>query len=151
MALYLDTSALAKLYIEEDDRNNVVAAIEASDLAMTSTIAYVETRSALARKLREGVLDVDRHQRAVTDLNEDWPTFAHLDVTEPLTFLAGELTRAYALRGYDAVHLATALGFAEDFAEMEFLSFDKKLNNAARLAGLSVYGGESRGDADEGR
>ncbi len=139
MTLYLDTSALAKLYIQEDGRDLVIAAVAAPNRSVTSTIAYPETRSALARKRREGALDTDQHRQAIDDLARDWQVFGRLDVTEPLAFLAGELTETYGLRGYDAVHLATAMAFAEEFDDLAFFSFDDRLNAAAVEAGLTLH------------
>lgn len=139
MTLYLDTSALAKLYIDEDGREHGVTAVGAAIRSVTSTIAYTEARSALARKRREAALDHDRYERAIVDLNDDWVKFGHRDVTQSLAFFAGEVAEAYALKGYDAVHLATALAYAAEFGDLEFLSFDNRLNGAARSASLALY------------
>lgn len=76
---------------------------------------------------------------------------AHRTVSDLISYRAGSLAELHALRGYDAVHLATALRFAEDFADLQFLSFDKRLNDAARQAGLSIYGEAPGGDAEAER
>jgi hypothetical protein len=39
-----------------------------------------------------------------------WPSFLALDVTAPLSREAGDFAERYALRGFDAIHLAS---FAE--------------------------------------
>lgn len=54
MVLYLDTSALLKLYVEEEERELMLAAVEESERAATSAVAYVEARAGLARRLQEG-------------------------------------------------------------------------------------------------
>ncbi len=140
MILYLDSSALVKLYFNEEGRDTVTMAVEASEGISTSTIAYAETRATLARKYREGWLDNNGYYSAVADLNDDWLAFELLNVTPQLAYRAGEVAQQYALRGFDAVHLASALTFAERLQNLKFLAFDKRLNDAARAASLTVYG-----------
>lgn len=116
-----------------------------------STIAYAEARAALARKWRQGDLDDEEHQKAVASLGGDWPTFSRLDVTDPLAIRAGQLAQSFALRSFDAVHLASALTFAERIENLHFLALDIRLINAARAASLPVYGDSPNTTRDEDR
>ena len=50
MFLYLDTSSLVKLYVDEEDSGKVVEMVKASKVAATSIIAYTEARAAFARQ-----------------------------------------------------------------------------------------------------
>ena len=61
---------------------------------------------------------------------------AVIGLDEPLADLAGELAVDHALRGYDAVHLATALSLREAV----MVSWDADLNRAALRSGLAVAG-----------
>jgi len=63
LIVYLDTSALVKLYAEEEEGGELVrrAVAEAERIA-TSTVAYAEARAGLARKLREGVFTDEEHR-----------------------------------------------------------------------------------------
>lgn len=45
-----------------------------------------------------------------------------------------------SLRGYDAVHLASAIQLSERFDVVRSLAFDDRLNEAARSVELTVYG-----------
>ena len=134
MTLYLDTSSLVKLYVEEvgsDDVRNLVA--EATVVA-TSIVAYPETRAALARLRRSGDLTPAKFATAKRNFEAQWPAFLTLDVTAPLSREAGEFAERYALRGFDALHLAS---FAEIVrragpVETRFSSFDDRLNKASR-------------------
>ena len=54
MILYLDTSALVKLYAEEAGSKIVRQAVADANLIITSPLSYAETRSALDRKGRSG-------------------------------------------------------------------------------------------------
>lgn len=143
MQLYLDTSALVKLYIVEPNADIVYRAVSEATLVCSSAIGYVETRSALARRLREGWLDEVGHARAVAELDINWVGVRRRNVTDSLAMQAGAIAQAYGLRGYDAVHLASALDFQRRNGEITFLGFDDRLNDAAVQAGLTLYGEES--------
>lgn len=140
MVIYLDTSALVKLYVFEPDRALVQSAVAASTEVTISTVAYAEACAALTRKRIETDLDEAGLKKAIAGLDVQWPSFTRLDVTDPVAHYAGELARSHALRGYDAVHLASALTLAERFERLSFLAFDRRLNEAARAASVPVYG-----------
>lgn len=110
----------------------------------TSTIAYAEARAGFARKQREGLLTAEELQRTVAELDYDWRTYARLDVSNPVAHLAGGLAERLSLRGYNAVHLASAVRLSERFNDLRFLAFDARLNSAAGDAGLALYGDEIR-------
>lgn len=138
MILYLDTSALVKLFIDEDGREIALDRFRAASSSATSVIAYTECRAALARRQRAGDFDRNHLSGLVARLDEIWPTIRNRQVSGELAHLAGYLAEAHALRGYDAVHLASALVFTREFDDLEFLSFDVRLNEAARAASLRV-------------
>jgi uncharacterized protein len=54
-------------------------------------------------------------------------------IDEPLAREAGDLAARYALRGYDAVHLACALHIEGD--DILLATWDTALNSAARATG----------------
>lgn len=134
MILYLDTSSLIKLYIEESGSAEVESLVEKASLVCTSVIAYPEARSALSRLCREGALTAEEHSRTKADLEEDWPHYLALEVTQTVWRAAGDLAEKHALRGFDSLHLASFLYLAgEDLGERaRFSSFDDRLNGAAR-------------------
>jgi predicted nucleic acid-binding protein len=140
LILYLDTSALVKLYDEEEGTEVVERAVEEAELVAPSVVAYSEARAALARKRREGVFSDEEHREAVEALDEDWETFEKPEVTEDLAREAGDLAERHALRGFDALHLASALlardawswqGEEDTRKPVSFLGFDAKLTKAA--------------------
>jgi len=49
---------------------------------------------------------------------------------------AGEIAERYALRGYDAVRLATALGSQD--SELVLVTWDRDLADAAATTGIAV-------------
>ena len=56
MILYLDTSALVKLYVEEENSSTVEHMVSKARIVATHLIAYVEAQAAFARLQREGVI-----------------------------------------------------------------------------------------------
>jgi predicted nucleic acid-binding protein len=59
---------------------------------------------------------------------------------------AADTAERYALRAYDAVHLATALAVTAD--DLVFVCWDADLSAAAVRAGLAVAGSEPPGSAN---
>jgi len=149
LILYLDTSALVKLYAVEEGRGAVEHAVEEAELVVISAVAYAEARAALARKHREGVFSEEEHSEVVAALDEDWRTLKVLSVTENVARIAGNLAEQHALRGFDAIHLASALmvraailGQSSGEADLEdvlFLGFDSDLVEAAAEV-MGVHG-----------
>jgi predicted nucleic acid-binding protein len=138
--LYLDTSALVKLYVDEEEGVELVhqAVREAEGIA-TSTIAYAEARASLARKQREGTFSSDELRGVVSDLDDDWPNYTRLDTANFVSLRAGKLAELHELRGFDSIHLASALRPSEMFEDLRFLAFDSRLTTAARNASLNLY------------
>ena len=137
MILYLDASALAKLFVEESHSAEVRAAVRLAGTCATSRIAYVEFLSALARREREG-LDMKVAQ-GIRDLFEArWPDLMVVEVSRVMTVRAAGLARVHALRAYDAVHLACAQEIQETAPDMVFACFDERLNQAANVQGMRV-------------
>ena len=140
MTLYLDTSSLVKLYVAEFGSESVRAHVDRATIVATSTIAYPETRAALARRRRERALRPTAFAAAKRNFEDDWPKYLAVQATEALCRNAGNLAERYALRGYDSVHLASFLKVARQAgtAETEFSSFDDRLNGAARRAARAL-------------
>jgi uncharacterized protein len=134
--LYLDTSSLVKLYVDEPGSGDVRRQVEEAEIVAASVVAYPEARAALARRRREQSLTVAGHRRSKTALDADWPHVLALDVSTPLARSAGDLAEQHKLRGFDALHLASYLAVAREFPdeEVRFSSADHALERAAKLA-----------------
>ena len=50
MTVYLDTSSLVKLYVDEPDADDVQRIVGEADVVATSVLAYPEARAAFARR-----------------------------------------------------------------------------------------------------
>lgn len=133
MILYLDTSSLVKLYIAETGSTAVRRLVEQAEVVATSVVALPEARSAFARLAREGALTQEELGTVRRDLLRDWGSFLKVRVLKRVYERAGELAEERALRGFDALHLASyleVLGQAPDDT-VEFSAFDGRLNAAA--------------------
>jgi uncharacterized protein len=111
---------------------------ETTHAALTSILAYPEGRAALAAARRGGRLNERQHARALADFEDLLPDLALVGVDEPLARRAGALAEELGLRGYDAVHLATALTLGEDAVAL--VTWDGDLAEAAIELGLPVAG-----------
>ncbi len=137
MILYLDTSALVKLYVEETGTAEVVSWVDAATVVATSRVAFAEARAAFARHRREGGFTPGLWRKAVAILDDDWSRYAIVEVTDGVVRSAGQLADRHALRGFDAIHLASALELRGDQNEVRFGCFDDRLSLAARKAKLA--------------
>lgn len=140
MKLYLDTSALVKLYVDEEGSTGCRRAVAEAELVATSAIAYVEARAAFARRRHEARLPTRSHRRIVATLDEDWSSYVVVDVTEGVIRQGARLAERHRLRAYDAVHLAS-VAVLRDVGRSEplvFASWDAVLGQAARREGFSL-------------
>ena len=138
--IYLDTSALVKQYIQEVSSKEVQKLIQASDHAGTSLITRAEMAAALARAARLKMLPAHEAHATWEQFLGEWSSLSRLNVSRQIIDRASLLAWDFSLRGYDAVHLASAILWQETLeAEITLATFDRELWSAANKAGLSVW------------
>jgi predicted nucleic acid-binding protein len=139
LILYLDTSALVKLYVRETGSVRVRNWLNKAAAAATSVVAYAEARATFARLHRSALTNPRRHRERVARLNADWESFMRVELSPSVVRLAGETAETYELRGFDSIHLASAL-WLRDRTDIpcRFAAFDQRLYEGATRAGLSV-------------
>ena len=141
MNLYLDTSSLFKLYVEEEGSEDIAKMSRAADAISISRVGYAELRGSLARAQRAHRLTAAAYRDAVELFNGKWSTYAVREVTEPLVRLAGDLAAKHFLRGFDAIHLASAVTIQQELGEpITFSASDDRLMEAAEAEGLATAG-----------
>ena len=137
--LYLDTSALVKLYLDEPERKAVTTAVSKEAIVATQEIAYIEAHAAFSRAEREGRLTQIELERLRGDFDGDWPNYLMIRVSQPLLEQAVKLVDSFSLRAYDAVHLSAAQTLAKESPEpLLFACFDRRLNRAAGVLGMKL-------------
>jgi predicted nucleic acid-binding protein len=140
LIIYLDTSALLKQYVQEDQSEQVEQLLRQAEGAGTSLLTYAEMASAMARAARMGLIPSDEAQAAWKDFLTDWEFLLRLNLSSQVTGRAAKLAWEYGLRGYDAVHLASALLWQEALgAPLTLATFDRDLWQAGKKAGLQVW------------
>jgi uncharacterized protein len=137
LILYLDTSSLVKLYLTEAHSGNVRGWSEEAEIVATCRIAYPEMVSALTRRYRCGDLSKPDYELLLKTFNAEWSHFAVVDFDE---IAAGRLAEKHGLRGFDAVHLASAkeLKYSQPRISLAFSSFYGDLNKAAAAENMKV-------------
>jgi predicted nucleic acid-binding protein len=137
--LFCDTSALLKLFIDEQDSENMIKARSSSEGIAVCRITWAESMAAFAQRTRFKGANQAGLAQARSMFEQVWPGFAIADVTQSLVEQAGVFSEAFALRGYDSVQLAAAHQLHEQFAlPLTFACFDRRLNQAAKLLKLEV-------------
>jgi len=132
--IYFDSSALVKLLIEEDGSELSLRLWTTADAAASSRLAYPEVRAALAAARRDRRVGARRYAAARAEWEELWSELRVVEPTSGLLQDAGDLAESQSLRGYDAVHLASALGLGE--VEVTLVAWDERLRTAASKLGL---------------
>jgi predicted nucleic acid-binding protein len=146
---YFDASALVKRYVSEERSEATVKLSAAADVVATSLVSRAEVAAAFAKAARSGVLSDVEARRAQRTFAGEWVHLARIPVTEALVARAEALAWDYALRGYDAVQLASALTWTETVgADIVVATFDHHLWKAAHQAGLRVWP-ETLSDPDQ--
>jgi predicted nucleic acid-binding protein len=133
---YLDTSALAKRYVAETGTPQVRALFRRRRRVAVSRLAYAELAAAVARLCREGSLTVRARDGILDRLDRDFGAVLVLEARAAIIREVPALVLRQPLRGYDAVHLASALALQREGAATEFWSADDRLLTAARSEGL---------------
>jgi predicted nucleic acid-binding protein len=136
---YVDTSALAKWYLNESGSDEFVDFIRRQRLALISRLTVVELRSLLARRWRSGDITVDYQREAIRTFETDIRR-GFLQV-EPLldgqAVVAADFIdrlRDLPLRTLDALHLA----IAHTIGVRVLATADRGLARAAEALGFTT-------------
>ena len=139
MIVYLDTSSLVKMYVEEIDSGKIRNYAHNAAAVSTSKIAYAEARAAFARKQKEEDLSPKALRKIVEDLNRDWESYFVIEITDGLVRFAGDIAEKYLLRGFDSIHLASAIHLKNKTnSNIHFSSYDTRLNQSAAKEGITI-------------
>lgn len=136
MILYVDTSALVPLVINEVSSDACGELWDAAERVTTTRLAYIEATAALAMAQRLGRLSTDEAEEATESLRVLWLAIDTIEIDESLMLSAARLAQAHALRGYDATHCAAAAAIKDE--QVVAASGDTRLLGAWRTEGLAV-------------
>lgn len=134
MNIFLDSSALAKRYVQEPGSDRLEEILFSASSLGVSVICLPEVVSALCRIRRERKLSQPQYLNAKQALFEDIDDTSVVNVTDQVVARAIELLERWPLRSSDSLHVASAAEWAADL----FVSADARQCAAARAYGLQV-------------
>ncbi|MFJ4046775.1 type II toxin-antitoxin system VapC family toxin [Microbacterium sp. NPDC089987] len=136
MIVYLDTSALVPLLVEEAGTPIALRLWRDATQVACSRLVVVEAAAAIAMGRRAGRLSESEHdalQENATRLIRDMTL---IEAYSDIVGQAAELAVRHSLRGYDATHLATATRIRA--RDVLFASGDRMLLRAANDEGFTT-------------
>ena len=139
MIAFLDTSALVKLYHQEDGSGAVENAISIAEELYLSEIAKLEFKSALWKKVKTGEVSEQNALISIDSFQNDIVNYRWLAVELSILDSAQELLMAHGtkgLRALDSIQLASVLTLRDDGCQ--FITFDKILRGISRAENLNV-------------
>jgi hypothetical protein len=134
---YLDTSAFVPLLIAEPTSAACRRFWDDADDVVSSRLLHVETAAALAQARRLGRLTDHEHRTSLQLLDQLWSAVEVAEVDEPLVTRAATLAHQLALRGYDAVHCASAEQVDDE--DVVAAANDQRLLNAWTELGIATF------------
>lgn len=134
--VYFDASAFVKLVVEEEGSELAASLWDGCDAAASSRLAYPEVCAALAAAHRNRDLSARGLDEALLSFDAFWSAARPVELTERVEADAGRLAREQALRGADAIHLASALALRDP--QLVVAVWDERLSAAAAASGLAV-------------
>lgn len=141
---YWDTAGLAKLYLPEPDSHDFVQKAAIDAIIVVSRIALYELRRVAFRKENDGLIRANSAEGVLSQLEQDINA-GQIRVIEIGAQVEAEfkaiLVACYrrmppvTVRTLDALHLATD----RVDSQLEVVTTDRVLRNAAALLGLNLY------------
>ena len=138
MILFLDTSALVKLYVLESGSRALHERIKHSLLAV-SPLTYGEMHATFARRMRDGLLTPDEHMRLCEEFEANWTSLLQIPFSTRVLALVPGLCQRHPLRGADAMQLACALMLRQEDVQAVFTCSDRQLLTAARAEEVETF------------
>ena len=130
-ALYLDTSAVLRAVLEGGTTRSMERAMAAADTLITSRLSLVEAARALIRLRATGLASEVQLADAGRELDALWARCEIWELTPLVCETASQVAPGKALRTLDALHLATYLLARRRMADLELLTADRRLLEAA--------------------
>lgn len=143
-AYFFDSSAVVKRYVNEQGSAWVAATADpnAGAHVYVAAVTGVEVVATFARKLKGNLITAADASAAVSRFHHDFANeYRIIDFTPVVLSRSMTMAETHALRGYDAVQLASAVEInrrrvALGAATMTFVTNDSELLTAAAAEGL---------------
>lgn len=144
MTLYfLESSALAKLFVEEKGSDRLIALVEplAQVQKVVSSLGVVEVHSAIRRRERTGELSSTHASDALAILATEFALMTEQPVNSSVIETAKEMLDRHALRALDALQLASCrvARAVSGVTDIVFVASDQALVSAAESEGFPTF------------
>jgi predicted nucleic acid-binding protein len=133
VTLYVDASAMLKLYVEEPESAACEEIMVSDPVWLTGRHTVVEVRRNLARLLEGRALASAREQ-----FGPDWERCNVVELDETTCRHAAEIAEVTGARSLDAMHLGAARRAGG--GRVPFLTYDLRQAQIARTLGWTVLG-----------
>lgn len=138
--VYLDTSALVKLHVQEPGTADVQKLLTKAEAVGTAIISKPEAAAAFSKAVRVGYISLDEASVAWDTFQGMWLSLVRLALNETIMTQAGVLAFDHGLRGYDAVHLAVAIHWQDVLsAPVVLATYDRQLWNVGQRTSIAVW------------
>ena len=139
MILYCDTSALLKLFVDEEGSDSIIQACHRCQAIAVCRITWAEAMAAFAQRDRFQGANNSALAQSRSAFEQAWHGFAIVEISQLLVEKAVIYAEAFGLRGCDSVQLAAAHHLQEHLTlPLSFACFDRRLNQAAQLLKLEL-------------
>jgi hypothetical protein len=115
-----------------------------ADTVVSCRLLYVETAAALAQARRMQRMTVRAHTASLTRLDDLFEQIDVIEIDDALIRRAAALAHSFGLRGYDAVHGASAEQLADP--ELVAAAGDRRLLDAWHQLGVSTIETNATGE-----
>lgn len=136
MILYVDTSALVPLVIDEPSSEACGELWDAAERIATTRLAYIEASAALAMAQRLDRVSIAAASAGRQILKVLWTDIDVIELDEQLMSLAALMAHTHSLCGYDATHCAAAVALNDD--HVVAATGDSRLLAAWQTEGIAV-------------
>lgn len=137
--IYLDSSAVIKLFLDEPYSAQVAAAVRGEEVhCVTSDLTYAEIHGFLSRAAATGRITSPVQRQLVRDFRAWFESVAHCAISFTQVQRAGNFAIQHNLRGADSIHLAAALECAMPGINIHrvFACFDERLTREMQKLGI---------------
>jgi predicted nucleic acid-binding protein len=135
---FWDASAIVPLCVHEAASMQARAVLRKHPQPIVWWGTLIESRSALARAVRERILTVAQKNQALRHRERLSRAWTEILPTEQVRDMAINLLDAHSLRTGDALQLAAALVWCDEKPHRRvFVSYDKQFADAARQLGFA--------------
>jgi predicted nucleic acid-binding protein len=140
--LYLDASALIRLYVAEPGSGPIRQAVKNASAVYTVDASYLEVRAALAEGARLGLLTDKAAKKAREDFEVDWQRINAVVPDPALLRLAGDLAELQGVAASVALHLAAMQKIRDQLGStsMRFMGTQRTMALVSKLAIAATEG-----------